>query len=95
MFILSKTLNRDSLQKAVQEKVKLIKEWKKDYDNMLSKLWIIYNDNYFEMEKQIKEKWNFKEYKEWLDTITKKCGCNDLELTEQKETIEKIEAYLK
>jgi hypothetical protein len=26
MFILSKTLNRDSLQKAVQEKVKLIKE---------------------------------------------------------------------
>ena len=102
MFILSKSLKQEDLKKAAQEKINLMYEWRQDFKNFLSLLWLSDWKDSFSLDDIIaidglaEEKWNSDKYQECIDALCKKCWCADNELTyEFEETIEELKSYLK
>lgn len=96
MFILSKCLNKNELRNAIQEKIKLMYEWKEKYKIMTSSLWLTDIEDWTHAKREAEKIWKYNNYREWTDSICEKCWCSRGELTYKfDDTIKEIQSYLK
>lgn len=96
MFILSKSLKKEALRNAVQEKIKLMYEWKEKYKIMTSSLWLTDIEDWTHAKREAEKIWKYDDYREWTDSICEKCWCSRGELTYKfDDTIKLIQSYLK
>lgn len=80
VFVMSKYLNKQELNKCIDKKIEDLRKWREELNELSIKLWLLHNDINGDNMKKSKEKWNYKEYMEWVENIEKKYWCSRAEM---------------